>query len=160
MHLSVISSSEQFITVEVLNQGSNKWLFSAVYASPHDQYRETFWEDMSTFNQLNTLPWLLAGDFNETRSMSERVNCGEELQCRCTNFNNWINNNSFHDLGFSGPQFTWYRGKRAETRKAARLERDLGNLNWRMNFADAGVKNLVQNHSDHCPLLISVLVSL
>ncbi|KAJ8448033.1 hypothetical protein Cgig2_028909 [Carnegiea gigantea] len=94
------------------------------------------------------------GDFNETRSMSERKNCSDNLQQRCSNFDNWINNNGLIDLGFSGPEFTWCRGIKPEHRKYARLDRGLCNLQWRLRFEEASIRHLLQNQSDHCPTLI------
>ncbi|KAJ8443567.1 hypothetical protein Cgig2_020654 [Carnegiea gigantea] len=67
-------------------------------------------------------PWMLAGDFNETKSLEERDHGGCEMDRRCQNFNNWIENNELIDLGFTGLRFTWSRGNSNYTRKNARLD--------------------------------------
>ncbi|KAJ8423366.1 hypothetical protein Cgig2_026784 [Carnegiea gigantea] len=46
-------------------------------------------------------------------------------------FNNWIENNALLDIGFTGPTFTWVRGRTPSTRKSARLDRALCNMAWR-----------------------------
>lgn len=61
------------------------------------------WGELGNFAQLTSHPWLLIGDFDNTRSMEERRNCSAHLAHRCVNFNNWIENNGLIDLGFLGP---------------------------------------------------------
>jgi len=59
--------------------------------------------------------------------MEERMNCGDDLARRCLNFNHWTESNGLIDLGFSGPRFTWSRGRSPETHKYTRLDRGLCN---------------------------------
>ncbi|KAJ8449185.1 hypothetical protein Cgig2_027187 [Carnegiea gigantea] len=49
---------------------------------------------------------------------------------------------------------TWCRGIKPEHRKYARLDTGLCNLQWRLRFEEASVRHLLQNQSDHCPILI------
>ena len=74
---------------------------------------------------------------------------------RCTRFKHWIENNGLIDLGFSGPKFTWTRGLNRETRKEARLDRALCNMDWRVRFQEGAVRHLLKACSDHSPLLIA-----
>ena len=60
------------------------------------------------------------------------------------------------DLGYSGLPFAWNRGNNPATWKSARLDRALCNHQWRLWFEEARVGYLLQNNSDHCPLLISL----
>lgn len=76
-------------------------------------------------------PWLIAGDFNETRSLAQRDHGFNHMARHCFRFNNWMVNNGFLDLGFSGPQFTWTFGSTPKSRKCARLDRALCNLDRR-----------------------------
>ncbi|KAJ8440029.1 hypothetical protein Cgig2_020517 [Carnegiea gigantea] len=148
--LNIVTLSEQYVTMQVSHNLGENWLFSAIYANPHESRREELWTDLEDFSRTNTTPWLLAGDFNETRNMEERRNYSEGLQRRCAKFDHWIENNGLMDLGYSGPRFTWNRGNIPTTRKA------LCNHQWRLQFEEARVKHLLQNNSDHCLLLISL----
>ncbi|XP_071740367.1 uncharacterized protein [Rutidosis leptorrhynchoides] len=106
-------------------------------------------------SQSLTEPWLLADDFNETTSLSERHGGNQEMQRRCDQFKNCIENTSIIDLGYSGAKFTWSRGRESlETRKTARLDRGLRDSLWRTRFSDAFVQHLPAISSDHSPLLI------
>ncbi|KAJ8441388.1 hypothetical protein Cgig2_009096 [Carnegiea gigantea] len=135
--------------------GEDGWLFTAIYGSPQEAAREKLWTLLETFVSTHTKPWLLVGDFNETRSMAKRQNYGSELARHCVKFDHWINNNEFIDLGFLGPEFTWSQGLDPNTRELARLDRGLCNDLWRMKFEESGVHHLLKNQSDHYPLLIS-----
>jgi len=96
---------------------SSLWYFTAVYDSPNDNLRYQLWAKLSNLNATFNKPWLLAGDFNNKISMREREGCSLQLERRCSHFNNWIQNNRFVDLGFSGRLFIWAREKTKETRK-------------------------------------------
>ncbi|KAJ8450987.1 hypothetical protein Cgig2_032612 [Carnegiea gigantea] len=71
-------------------------------------------------------PWLLAGDFNKTRSLNKRDHGGPDM----------------------------VRGLSPSTKKSARLDRALCNMEWRARFPEGGVKHLVRNQSNHAPILI------
>ncbi|KAJ8424220.1 hypothetical protein Cgig2_011631 [Carnegiea gigantea] len=45
------------------------------------------------------LPWLLAGDYNETRTLDERDHSGLDMARHCSKFNNGIENNALIDTG-------------------------------------------------------------
>jgi len=44
-----------------------------------------------------------------------------------------------------------------QTRKQARLDRVLCNVEWRSRFQEATVRHLAYSYSDHCPLLINMM---
>jgi len=101
--LRLITSHPQFVPMEVCRGGETPWFFTAVYASPNETLRQELWAKLSSFGCHYDSPWLLAGDFNETKNMEERFNCSEDLSRRCNNFNLWIEINQLIGLGFSGP---------------------------------------------------------
>ncbi|KAL8171422.1 hypothetical protein V2J09_023226 [Rumex salicifolius] len=65
------------------------------------------------------------------------------------------------DLGHFGSKFTWVRGRDPQQppppppRTAAHLNRGLCNYCWRSKFADASIRHLAMNQSDHTSLLLS-----
>ncbi|KAL9242086.1 hypothetical protein vseg_016122 [Gypsophila vaccaria] len=108
---------EQHISVEVKRSNQVPWILSAVYASPDTQKREEWSTEIQTFGQSLDKPWMLAGDFNDTRSLNERNGNSYAMRRRCEKFNHWIENNELLELDYSGPTFTWARGYTPETRK-------------------------------------------
>ncbi|KAK9671139.1 hypothetical protein RND81_12G009000 [Saponaria officinalis] len=111
--------------------------------------------ELESFARSNNRPWMLAGDFNETRSINERHGGDQNMARRCDRFNNWIENCELIELAITGSLHTWARGNSVETRQSARLDRALCNANWGTMFEEAMVKHLPAIASDHCPLLIS-----
>ena len=155
VQIQILTSDAQFVSMAVTFNNLPVWTFTAVYASPQENSRQSLWQQLNEFSVSHSQPWLLAGDFNETKSMMERKNCSMDLIRRCNFFGNWIEANALIDLGFNGPPFTWSRGLNPATKKYARLDRGLCNQEWRVLFEEARVLHLIQNQSDHCPILIA-----
>ncbi|XP_074277180.1 uncharacterized protein LOC141600825 [Silene latifolia] len=150
-----IIEHQKFLTVEIARLGELPWFFSAVYASPDPTNRRELWTEFENFARNNNHPWMLARDFNETRTMEERHGGDQNMARRCDKFNNWIENCELIKLAFTGSSYTWARGNSIETRQSARLDRALCNSNWSTKFEDAIVRHLPAFQSNHCPLLIS-----
>lgn len=124
-------------------------------ASPDPSKRKELWEELREFAHTHNKPWLMAGDFNETRLDSERNSSCAETSRRSRKFNQWIEDMQLLEVEFSGPSHTWARGDSRETRRSAGLDRALCNGDWGLAFDNARVKHLAANHSDHCPIFIS-----
>ncbi|XP_074282616.1 uncharacterized protein LOC141607155 [Silene latifolia] len=131
------------------------WYFSAVYASLDNVKKEELWRDLEVFAQSHDKPWMAMGDFNDTRFLHERNGDGNTMRRRCHKFNSWLESNNWIDLDFSGPEYTWMRGHSNSTRKWARLDRAVCNSSWRIMFAEGSLRHLVQNQSDHCPIIMN-----
>jgi len=54
-----------------------------VYASPSLHCRGELWDKLSHFASKTTQPWMLAGDFNETKSLKERDHGGSDMAKKC-----------------------------------------------------------------------------
>ncbi|XP_074318159.1 uncharacterized protein LOC141654951 [Silene latifolia] len=145
----------QHITVEISRVGEIPWYYTAVYASPDTVKREDLWHELERFARSHNRPWLTMGDFNDTRFLSERNGRSDGMRRRCNRFNTWFENNNWIDLDFSGPEYTWSRGHTVETRQWARLDRAICNSAWRTMFEEGSLRHLVQNQSDHCPIVVS-----
>ena len=66
VEVSELSSIEQKIHSMVTDLSFNSsWLLSAIYASPKYAERHFLWDNLSTVAGLHSLPWVIAGDFNE-----------------------------------------------------------------------------------------------
>ncbi|XP_021858798.2 uncharacterized protein [Spinacia oleracea] len=150
-----ILKHNQHITMNITRVGATPWYFTAVYASPDPTKRSELWVELHSFAQTHNKPWLLAGDFNDTRSRSERNSSCHETTRRSVLFNEWVDDMQLIEVEFSGAAHTWARGLTPETRRSGRLDRTLCNSEWSLRFDTAKVKHLPSIHSDHCPLLLS-----
>lgn len=109
-NLKILSVTNQaiyaFMQVSALNPFFN-WLFTMIYASPDLQSHLNLWDDLTTFANSHSFPWVLVGDFNETLACHECLSSSLPNCRRMSIFNEFIIINNFLDLGFSGPRFTW-----------------------------------------------------
>ncbi|KAL2944462.1 Ribonuclease H [Bienertia sinuspersici] len=132
-----INQSPQHITMQISRTGLEPWYFTAVYASPDPIKRQDLWDFLKEFAKSHNMPWMLGGDFNDTRFDWERNSCSSETHRRARRFNHWIESMELIELEFAGPQHTWSRGLTKETRRSARLDRALCNGLWTTRFSQA-----------------------
>ncbi|XP_021852505.2 uncharacterized protein [Spinacia oleracea] len=151
-----ILKHNQHITMDIKRVGATPWYFAAVYASPDPSKRKELWDDLKAFATTHNKPWLIAGDFNDTRFPSERNSSCHETTRRSAFFNEWVEDMQLIEVEFSGAAHTWARGLTPETRRSGRLDRALCNVEWGSRFESAKMKHLPAVQSDHCPLLISL----
>lgn len=127
-----------------------------MYASPDPQLRRKLWKDLS-FDKVGLCnTWMAVGDFNSVIKEDEVSNPATFCQARCKDFKDWVCTEGLVDLGFTGPSFTWTRGKDHNTFKGARLDRALCSPEWLEAFPDVIVKHLPKINSDHSPILIEL----
>jgi len=88
MEEALQAAHEQFISMEINIGGMRSWYFIAVYANPHPYLREDLWNKLESQAESFQRPWILAGDFNETRNLDERNHGGPDMARRCAKFNN------------------------------------------------------------------------
>ncbi|KAJ8446074.1 hypothetical protein Cgig2_017576 [Carnegiea gigantea] len=128
IHLTLIDSHTQFVTMEATQRGEGLgYLLQYMQSPPCTHRREELWDKLRHFASRTAQPWMLEGDFNETRTLEEKDHGDSDMARSCQNFSHWIENNELLDLGFTGPRFTWSRGNSYCTRKNARLDRALCN---------------------------------
>lgn len=139
----------QCITLDV--DDGMRWTCSGVYASPHFPIRCNLWNYLIDLRASIQNPWMLIRDFNEIILPSEQKG-GLFYPSRANRFNNVLHSNNLIDLEYYGTKFTWQKPCRGNRLVSKRLDRAIGDHNWRMNFPEATVEHLVKRNSDHNPL--------
>uniref|UniRef100_A0A2N9FQ21 Reverse transcriptase domain-containing protein n=1 Tax=Fagus sylvatica TaxID=28930 RepID=A0A2N9FQ21_FAGSY len=156
VQLDILSVSTQVIHASVqVNSSSTLWLFSAIYASTSFDSRLELWDHLANFSGTHSLPWMVAGDFNDILSSHEKFSATPASQRRMTAFKNCLDSCNLLDLGFNGPRFTW-TNKRPNGLVMERLDRVLCNPSWKQCFEEANVLHLPRVSSDHNPILIDL----
>lgn len=128
-----------------------------VYASPDSSLREKLWAKLSKEKLGLAESWIAAGDFNTVMSADEVSNPNTYNERRSKGLKNWVFREGLVDQGYSGPTFTWIRGKDQHNFKGARLDRVVWTPEWLEQFPHMTVKNLPMLKSDHSPILISLV---
>lgn len=127
------------------------WLLTAVYASPCRSIRNLLWDDLKLPNL--TLPWLLAGDFNEIISQEDKMGGRPFNESKAQPLINFLNRFDLFDLGFVGSRFTW-TNKRYLIFE--RIDKSFANGSWLDEFPHTSVLHLPRITSDHHPILINL----
>lgn len=146
----------QFAVLDVCYKGK-RWNLVVVYASPDYQLRNKLWFDLNKERLGLWDEWIAVGDFNAVTNADEVSNQNTFNQRRCAGLKNWIHREGLIDLGFTGPLFTWVRGKETDNFKGARLDRVVCSMDWLNSFPDANVKHLTRIKSDHSPVLVHIV---
>lgn len=82
-----IIKHNQHITMDIKRVGATPWYFTAVYASPDPTKRSELWKELKDFAMYHDKPWIISGDFNDTRFPSERNRSCSETNRRSARFN-------------------------------------------------------------------------
>ena len=135
---------------------NNSWLMSAIYTSPRYAERCLLWDNLSKVAELHTLPWIIAGDFNEVLMGEDKFGGRLVKIFRAINFQDCLNNCGMIDPGFFGPHFTWTNQQPLSTLIQERIDMVFVNTGWNVLYSEARVKHLERSHSDHSLIMLSL----
>lgn len=128
----------------------NSRVFSTfVYASCFQRQRQVLWSYLCDVD-VGGGSWFLGGDFNITRSESEKIGGLFGSSQAHMDFNNCIQNCGLLDLPSMGQCLSWCNGRLGGGGIWARLDRALVNANFVLCFLDAKMEYLSRTSSDHC----------
>ena len=138
-----------------VNSPSLTFVLTAVYASPNFAKRKIFWNYLENIAATISLPWVLLGDFNDMISEDEKLGGLPLNKIRIVAFKNCMDKCGLMDLGFQGPRFTWPNKSPAWNGPIQeRLDRGLGNAEWKLLFPKAEIHHLPRVKSDHCLIML------
>ncbi|KAK8599267.1 hypothetical protein V6N13_077198 [Hibiscus sabdariffa] len=148
VQFSIISCHFQFIHCCVSSTSSRDCFFATfVYVSPHRRLRQDLWRHLILISQSISAPWVILGDFNATLTHADRRECTSSAPE--SGFQDMVSTCGLHELDFSGPHFTWYRGN-----CSVRLDRCIGNSLWFTQFPHSILHHLTRMKSDHRPICL------
>lgn len=136
-------TTNQVIQATIHEEDYEKWILSAIYASPNASQWKELWDNLEEIASSMEKPWLVAEDFNDF------INCNER-RSYSTNYNHnkaqkfakRINNCNLIDLGSVNPRLTWTNNRRRLANTMERLDRAMSNDKWRALFPEGTVRTL------------------
>lgn len=152
--ISELASMEQEIHVVVSSLTHPPWLLSAIYASLRFAERCLLWENLEVVAGLHSMPWVIAGDFNEVLMGEEKFGGNPISMNGALQFQECLDICRMIDIGFSGPRFTWSNCWPLSHLVQERIDRAFVNANWSAIFLEAAVLHLEKLHSNHCPIKV------
>lgn len=157
VEISELASTEQEIHVLVKVLSSNiSWHFSAIYASPRYAERNLLWKNLSTVAASHSLPWILAGDFNEVLTREDKLGGRAVNIHRALKFKECLDKCRMINLGFFGPKYTESNKRPLTQLIQERIDRVFVTLDWNEIYPEASVQHLEKIQSDHWPILLSL----
>ena len=108
VEVTLMEKIEQEIHVTIKVRTSNlPWLFSAIYASPRFTEMSVLWNNLINVAELHSMPWVIAGDFNEPLSNADKLGGRDVSIRRSLLLKDCLDRCNMIDLGFSSSRFTW-----------------------------------------------------
>ena len=105
--ISELASTEEEVHVVVTSTAKPPWLLSTIYASPQFAERHLFWENLEYVASFHSVPWVIAGDFNEVLMGDDKFGGSSINIDRALRFQECMDICRMINIGFSGPRFTW-----------------------------------------------------
>ncbi|KAL0310472.1 UNVERIFIED_CONTAM: putative mitochondrial protein [Sesamum calycinum] len=113
---------------------------------------------LSRLKNLSRRDWLVAGDFNEILSDSEKSGGRSRPLWQIRRFREALTSTDLHDLGHEGSPFTWCNQYPEPDTIYERLDSACADPSWRARFPNAVVRHIPVTSSDHDALLIDLVV--
>ncbi|XP_020250141.1 uncharacterized protein LOC109827547 [Asparagus officinalis] len=157
---TILSVTLQQITIMLQNNGGLNLMLSVIYGENSETLRSTLWDDITDIHsQINTMPWLLVGDFNVCRYTSEKIG-GRKLTARnLKDFNDCIQKCGLSDIKSSGSSWTWHNKQQGRYRIYGKLDRALSNSFLIDKFPQMFIEYKCTSSSDHTPALVHLMHS-
>lgn len=154
--VDIVTASEYSIHVLIkVPTNSYTFLLTTIYASPSFTNRKILWNYLKDLLPSVRLPWVLLGDFNDMLFQDEKMGGLPLTSSRINAFWDCLDYCGLMDLGFHGPKFTWTNKNLIWYRNIKeRLDRGLGNAEWKLLFPRSEIHYLPRTKSYHCPILL------
>ncbi|KAL2251984.1 UNVERIFIED_CONTAM: hypothetical protein Sindi_2320700 [Sesamum indicum] len=153
----VAEFSTQFIHCHVNIRALHESIAIAViYGANELVERRALWDSMETIAmQSADIPWLVGGDFNTVRDLSEICYHGGDIRMAMEDFNTCIQNTGLLPLPMQGEWYTWHNCSAGPRNLWKRLDRMLINDRWMAQFPTSYYSSLTACTSDHSPMVLS-----
>lgn len=156
LSFQIVQLHQQFLTVGLIEGREVSMFFTFVYASCNHNIRREMFDDLMSFSNGVSLPWILSGDFNCVASPEEKLGGRSPSVSSMIDFQSFQAVAGLCDAGFSGSVYTWTNNQLGSSHIRARLDRVFYNSQWLGKGIGLSVKHLIRGPSDHSPLLVSM----
>lgn len=129
----ILSYSNNHIDV-IMNDESGRWRFTGYYGFPDQGRRNQSWNLLRHLASVNSLPWLIMGDFNDLLSSDDKEGGAAHPNWLFRGFREAILDCNVTDVPLTGHKFTWCRGRGTKFKVEERLDRAMGNPLWHTKF--------------------------
>ncbi|KAL2252865.1 UNVERIFIED_CONTAM: hypothetical protein Sindi_0081200 [Sesamum indicum] len=152
----VIESGTQFmhclINIHALHESV---AITVIYGATEMADRRELWRSLETISlHCVDVPWLVGGDFNAVRDISEICGASGDIRMAMDEFNICIQNVGLLPLPMQGEWYTWHNCSVSPRNPWKRLDRMLINDRWMARFPNSFYSSLTPRTSDNSPLVL------
>jgi hypothetical protein len=157
LNCRIISYSQNYINVEINQEGKRPWRFTGFYGYPERDRMRDSWNLLRMLAQDVYLPWCVMGDFNDMLSSEDKRGGVAQPQWLIRGFREAVQDSGLIDLPMDGYPFTWTKGRRATNPTEERLDRAMVTQSWLDEFPQYKFINAIADRSDHSPILLRLV---
>ncbi|XP_073051733.1 uncharacterized protein [Primulina eburnea] len=128
-----------------VQQGDKFWRFTGFYGQPDTGCRHLSWNllrRLSGLTELQGLPWIVGGDFNEICFDSEKQGGSQRPRHQIRAFRDTLDACSLQDLHSKGEFFTWANLRASNNIIFERLDRFVATIDWRLLELERDIEKL------------------
>ncbi|KAL2240815.1 UNVERIFIED_CONTAM: hypothetical protein Sindi_0722700 [Sesamum indicum] len=134
---------------------SDPFAVTVTYGATEVVDRRELWSALGNLAiQCVDIPWLIGGDFNDVRDLSEVCGTSGDIRTAMEEFNAAIQNTGLLPLPMQGEWYTWHNHSATPQNLWKRLDRMLINDRWMARFPNAFYSVLTPRTSDHSPIVL------
>ncbi|XP_011101564.1 uncharacterized protein LOC105179617 [Sesamum indicum] len=154
--VDVVECGTQFIHCHVATRAPHELIVvTVVYGANEVAERRALWGTLETkATQCIDIPWLVGGDFNAVRDLSEVCGTSRDIKIAMDDFNACIENAGLLPLPMQGEWLTWHNRSATPRNLWKRLDRMMINDRWMARFPNASYSTLTPRTSDHSPMVL------
>jgi hypothetical protein len=155
------SGTDQFsVSVQLSRAGGAAgwaWWLRAVYGPTVEDRKAAFLDELRAIHATLPGPWVVAGDFNLIVEARDKNNAWLNRRLMAM-FRRFLNDLELRESNLLGWLYTWSNEREAPM--MAKLDRWFELVEWDDLHPDASLSALSSSLSDHCPILMSMAISL
>ncbi|KAK4383871.1 Transposon TX1 uncharacterized protein [Sesamum angolense] len=157
LDVTIMDIGVQFVHCQIFIRSSHIYVLVTVSYGANDVgSRRELWQALSNISgSINDESWLVGGDFNAVRDLSEVCGTSEDIRVAMNEFNECILNTGLIELPMRGERFTWHNCSDDGHSLWKRLDRFLANDKWMEQWPDVFYDCLTPRTSDHSSLVLS-----
>ncbi|KAL2230751.1 UNVERIFIED_CONTAM: hypothetical protein Sindi_1669500 [Sesamum indicum] len=154
--VDVVECGTQFIHCHVNIRAIHESIaITVIYGANELVERRALWGSMETIAmQCTNILWLVGGDFNAVRDLSEICGVSGDIRMAMEDFNTCIQNTGLLPLPMQGEWYTWHNCSAGPRNLWKRLDRMLINDRWMDRFPTSYYSCLTPRTSDHSPMVL------
>ncbi|XP_057793280.1 uncharacterized protein LOC131009894 [Salvia miltiorrhiza] len=149
----LLSFSSNHIDMQVTDT-TGEWRLTGFYGYPERGRRRDSWNLLRRLKDVNTLPWVVMGDFNDLLDPGDKRGSVPHPNWLFNGFREATLDCGITDIALNGYPFTWSRGIGTQNFVEERLDRAMATDNWKSLFPNVIFIPVTVTISDHTPILL------